>query len=230
MNAWHVQLVVCGLLGLSACGKHSPLEAKDASAPDAASLDGDNGGQVRVGDSARSRSSAATTAGDAAVAADAAPSSNEADASAGGAGRRGVPGRAGSGAGGRPGWGGFSGRPAFPTGGSGFPRRSRDRDDDDAGLIDGGAPAADGGVVSGPDANQGAAGQGAAGENAAGENAAGEGGAGEPGEAGAGGAEAAGGEGPPPVPDAGTVEEPVEQPVLDAGVLVDAGSVVDAGP
>jgi len=44
MNAWHVQLFVFGLLELSACGKHSPLETKDASAPDAAMLDGDIGG------------------------------------------------------------------------------------------------------------------------------------------------------------------------------------------
>lgn len=140
MKAWHLQLVLCSLLGLGACGKHTELEPSDASTPDGSALTSDNGGQVRVGDTRSPSSGAATGTADAAVAGEVA--NGAAGAQAGEAGRRGFPGIPRAGAGGGRSWGGFAGRPAQPRAGTGgFPRRPRDRDseEEDAGVLDAGA-------------------------------------------------------------------------------------------
>jgi hypothetical protein len=183
MKAWQVQLFWCCLTGLSACSKHSDVGSADDATTDAAGLDGENGGQVRVGDPSTSSSASTGTGTSDAAAAGSSSAGVGAGAEAGGRSFPGFPTgqRAGSGAGSRPGRGGSAGRTGFPgfagTGG-GFSRRPpRDRDpqDEDAGVVDASSeptPAADGGVVTEPEAGSGGAGAGGA------SGAAGEGGAG----------------------------------------------------
>lgn len=160
MKAGQSPLWILGFVLLGACGQPSLKKTNDANEVSAdASLEGENGGQVRVGEAARARSAAAMSerTTDAAVA-DAASSTSAGGGGSPAAGRRDAPGpRAGGGSGGRSGWPGLSGGPALPFGGNGsasFPRRPRvDENEEDAGSA--AAPAADGGTVDPSDGDAG---------------------------------------------------------------------------